>query len=645
MKIRASTIPEAQAARQVERVIASGIFAKAARSQRFLRYLVAAALEDPQQTIKEYTVAMEVFDRGPDYDPAVDATVRVEVGRLRTRLREYYGAEGREDPLLIELPKGAYRVVLTIREEAEGDPGEYGVEEEPYPAPIVVPALPQARRRLVGAFPRRYALLLLCLGFLIGAVAWRLARPEHQQPAIHSIAVLPLKNLSGDPRQDYFADGTTDELITELARIPSLRVVSWNSALQEKDTTKSLRTIAKELRADALVEGSVDRYGNAIRINAQLIDTRTDTHLWAASFEGRASQIMALENKAAEEIVAQTQVEIGQNAAIPRLSPSLSTLDPAVQEACLRGKNYFDKRQGRASAEQFQLAIDLNPGYAPAYAGLAVGLESESMLGEARPEQAIPQAMAAAERSLQLDPENGDALIARGSIEMNFLWRWQAAERDLTRGVELSPNNSFGHMMLSIYEDAVGRPGEAVSQMQDAVEIDPLSFFMARHYGSTLFYARRYGEALQQLQYAREMHPESAAVVDGWISAAYEKEGKYNDAIRYDLLQTREEDPKADVGKLLATYQEKGWQSYWALHLQMLRREKNADPCWDYFVGLDAMRAGRPDEAIAALKNATEQHCFWMNTTRSNPLFDQLRGDRGFNDVIAELHLSVAAQP
>ena len=417
-------------------------------------------------------------------------------------------------------------------------------------------------------------------------------------------------------------------------------MVSWNSVVQEKDTKKSLKAIAQELRADLLVEGSVSRVGGTVRINAQLIDTQDDGHLWADSVEGPLSDMMTLENKAAEEIVSHATAGQGNgplNASVQARSP----VEPAAHDAYLRGKNYFDKRQAPKSAEQFQRAIDLSPAYASAYSGLAMALSNEALLGVARPEQVIPKAMAAVDKALQLDPNNGDAMIARGSIETAFLWNWDAAERDLTRGIALSPNNSYGRMMLSVYLDSIGRPEDAVKQMQQAVEIDPLSFYMARHYGSSLFYARHYDEALQQLQYARQMYPASAFVVDPWISRVYAKMGMYDDAVRYDLLGLQEDHSNHNFRRLTAAYRQNGWQAYWVARLQELHGE-STDPLYNYDVGTTTMRAGRHDEAIRALKRATQEHCYWMGVALIDPALDDLRGDPGFSDLLAGLHLPLA---
>lgn len=668
LKTQMPGIDAAEAMRQAERITASEVFAKAKRSQRLLRYLVDAAVAEPPRAVKEYTLATEVFDRDASYDPAIDATVRVEAGRLRSRLREYYGQEGKDDALLIELPRGAYRLSLTSRADlmklpaerlmaspvaasepvksldvaSSLDPGALHARPEA-PDPSTAAASTNLIAPRHGMTAKGWLLTLLSFGCVLGFAGWRMARFTPSESLVRSVAVLPLKNLSGDPAQDYFADGTTDELITELARVPGLRVVSWNSVIQEKDTKKSLKTISGELRADLLVEGSIFRSGDTVRINAQLIDTKNDGHLWANSFEGPINGIMALESRAAQEIVSKARSG-GQSGPVNPHVQSIPTVDPAAHDAYLHARNYFDKRQAQESASEFRRAIDLSPTYASAYSGLAAALENEALLGQARPEQVLPQAMVAVQKALELDPENGDALIARGSIETAFLWQWDAAERDLIRGVALSPNNSYGHMMLSVYLDSLGRLDDAVKQMQQAEEIDPLSFFMARHYGSALFYARRYDEALRQLKYAREMHPASAGVVDRWISGVNAKMGRQDDAVQYEILQLQDEHSNLDLEKLLSIYRTHGWQAFWMARLQEVDQNRS-DPCDGYVSGIIALRAGRHDEAMAALRRATEQHCYWMGVARTDPLLDDARAEPGFSDLVAALHLPPDSRP
>jgi TolB-like protein/tetratricopeptide (TPR) repeat protein len=383
------------------------------------------------------------------------------------------------------------------------------------------------------------ATIALCIVGLLGW-GWHrwLNRPIASPiPVIRSLAALPLENLSGDPSQEYFADGMTDELITELARIPTLRVVSRTSVIQEKAPRKPLRQIGRELNVDAVVEGSVARSGDRVRITAQLIDVRNDKHLWAQSFEGPISDVFSLEDSVAREIASQTRV-VFTPAARTNVSDN-RRIDPAAHDAYLRGFYFLQKREMDTSSAYFQKAISIDPQYAPAFAGLADALHAKWFNGSSSAE-VMPAALAAAKRAIQLDPNCGEAYTALGSIETNYEWNWAEAGRNLERGVALSPNSSDAEHWMAIYLDAVNRPEEAVTHMRRAQELDPMSFLMNRHLGSTLYYARRYDEALYHLQHAREIEPGKLGLVDSWASWIYEKKGMQDEAVNANLSSLHE---------------------------------------------------------------------------------------------------------
>jgi len=252
------------------------------------------------------------------------------------------------------------------------------------------------------------------------AIAWLLVARHHSAP-IRSLAVLPLVNLSGDPSQEYFADGMTDELITELARIPNLRVVSRTSVMAEKGSRLPLPDIARQLDVDAIVEGSIVRSGDRIRITAQLIDARTDRHLWAQSFEGPASDVLSLQDSVAQQIATQARLVLTPSSPRP-------PVNPAAHDAYLRGRYFFNKQDVAHSLESFQRAIALDPNYASAYAGYASALDSAAAFGIGTPEQLMPKALVAAQRAIQLNPQEGEAYTALGSVQTIYQWDWTAAE-------------------------------------------------------------------------------------------------------------------------------------------------------------------------------------------------------------------------
>ncbi|HET8636732.1 MAG TPA: hypothetical protein VFL96_07775, partial [Acidobacteriaceae bacterium] len=358
---RAESATDAEAIRlQLERILSSGVFVSARRSQAFLRYVVEKSILGPVP--KEYEIAVDVFERSADYDPAVDATVRVEASRLRGRLREYYATQGKHDPILIDLPKGGYSAVFTraghetngnlagplasttgptnngrTMPTAEGnglgrtDGGQSGRANVAKPLSNQSPRSRSRRPAMV------WVSLLAIFSIAAAFSIWGLPRWERGRADVRSLAVLPLQNLSGDPNQDYFAAGMTDELTTELARVHGLRVVSRTSAALAGRSQGSVPQIADALKVDAVVEGSIVRSGDRIRITAQLIDGRSGRYLWAQSFEGPARDVLSLQDDVAQQIATQARVVL----VAPSPHPPI---DPAAHDAYLRGLYFFNKQ-------------------------------------------------------------------------------------------------------------------------------------------------------------------------------------------------------------------------------------------------------------------------------------------------------------
>jgi len=453
-------------------------------------------LEHPGELVTREQLQKEVWpqDTFVDFDHGLNKAV--------AKLRDVID-ESETSPSIIEtLPRLGYRFVpqvewVTIEPEPSLDsPQPETLELEPESSSNAAVVEQQPHGQAKGSRWWRGVGVVAALALAVG-VAVRLKYGERtRKPGdpIRSLAVLPLQNLSGDPSQEYFADGMTDELITELARVPNLRVVSRTSVMQAKGSSKPLQQIARELNVDAIVEGSIVRSGDKVRITAQLIDVRNDQHLWAQSFEGQMSDILSLQDSVAEEIASQAKVALMP--AAHSENRVVASIDPAAHDAYLRGRFFLNKRDPEPSARYFQQALSIDPAYASAYAGLSSALESQSLLEIAKPEVAMPKAIAAAKRALELDPENGEAYTALGGIETTYERNWAAAERDLTKGIELSPNDSLAELHYAIYLDAMNRPEEAVTHMRRALVLDPLSFFMTRHLGSVLFFARHYDEAL-----------------------------------------------------------------------------------------------------------------------------------------------------
>ena len=286
-------------------------------------------------------------------------------------------------------------------------------------------------------------------------------------PLVRSIAVLPLKNLSGNPSDDYFADGMTDELITNLAKISALRVTSYTSVSKYKATALPLAQIARELQVDAVVEGSVVRFGDEIRITAQLIYAPRDQHLWAEEYQRHVRDVLSLQREVAIDIASQVRVTLTPNEQ-SRLA-NAGVVEPAAYESYLRGRSYWNQRSEvglHKAIEQFSKAIEIDPGYASAYSGMADCYTTLGYLSYLDPLDAFPRARDAATKAIDLDPNLAEAHASLAYYNLYHAWNWAEAEREFKRAIELNPNYAVAHDWYSYYLVAMGRSDEAWKESQ-----------------------------------------------------------------------------------------------------------------------------------------------------------------------------------
>jgi serine/threonine protein kinase/TolB-like protein/Tfp pilus assembly protein PilF len=376
--------------------------------------------------------------------------------------------------------------------------------------------------RTVGArhgvpLPRRWAFVsgiaafllvavgAVILGLNIGGLRDRLMG-RAGPPKIESIAVLPLANLSGDPEQDYFSDGMTEELITNLGKISALRVISRTSVMRYKKTEKPLPQIARELGVDGIVEGSVLRVGGRVRITAQLIQAEQERHLWAESYERDLRDILALQSEVARAIASEIKVKLTPQEQT-RLA-SARPVNPEVYELWLKGRRHLlTAGMTMKALEYFQQAIDLDPAYAPAHAGISVAYSNAALFYALAPHEALPKAKAAAKRALELDESLAEAHVALAQLMENPDWDWSGAEREFKRALELNPNSVDAHFGYSWFLTNMLRFEEAVAESRRAVELDPLSLGVTGQLGWTLYYAGRYDESIKSHRKSLEMEP------------------------------------------------------------------------------------------------------------------------------------------
>ena len=587
--------------------------------------LLALLLERPgavvtREELQRRLWPSEVF---VDFDHGINKNIQ----KLREAL-----ADSADSPAYIEtIPRIGYRFIGVLADPpkrlADAPPSLAEEVKSGASAPEQAAAAPPPAFERSG-IGRNKLLWVLVIAGVPSLAAWLVHRRPETAP-IHSLAVLPMANLSGDPNQDYFAEGMTDELITELASIPDLRVVSRTSVMQEKGANKPLRQIARELDVDAVVEGSVVRQGDKVRITAQLIDARADKHLWARSFEDRANDILALQDNVAREIAAQAKFALS-----PKSAAAAQPTDPAAQDAYLRGLYFLHRRDTGKSEMYFQQAISLAPRFAAAYAGIAQVFTLQNIASMDGPSvDRLSKAYANAKRAIELDPECGEAYTAVGEIELMNEHNFATAQSDMLRGITLRPNNPLAETTYGIYLIAMNRTEEAVTHMRRAVKLDPLSFITNRLLGSALYFDRQYDESLHSLQLAAELNPDRADLAQDWMTLVYEEKGMFPQAVDADLSDMNE--PYATT--MRSAFRKGGWPSYQQARIKVLSRADKG--CFAYEIGVSYLRLGDRDRALPPLYRAIDDQCFWTLWFKASPQLDSLRSDSRYPDLLRRAKL------
>jgi len=348
-----------------------------------------------------------------------------------------------------------------------------------------------------------------------------------------SLVVLPLENLSGDKEQEYFADGMTDELIANLAKIRSLRVISRSTAMAYKGTRKPLSEIARELNVDAVVEGTVLRVGSQVRITAELVQVSTDRHLWAETYESPIGDVLALQNRVSSAIVNEIRINLTPEDR-ERLAKT-PAVTPEAYEAYLKGRYYWNKRSDENLTKAigyFEQATRSDQNYALAYAGLSdcYAIISATIFGGMPASVSAPKAKAAAQRALEMDPTLAEAETSLATVRFNYDWDWPGAASGFERAIHLNPSYATAYQRYSLYLMAMGRTQDSFEQINKARELDPLSISINFSLGWRLYMARQYDRAIEQLRNTLEMDP-SDDLPHLIAGQAYEQKGQFDPAI------------------------------------------------------------------------------------------------------------------
>jgi TolB-like protein/DNA-binding winged helix-turn-helix (wHTH) protein len=410
---------------------------------------------------------------------------------------------------------------------------------------------------------------LAILGFNVESIRDRL--PGRSAPTIKSIAVLPLDDLSSDPNQEYLADGVTEALITELGKISSLRVISRTSVMQYKRTKKPLKEIARELNVDALVEGSVARAGDHVRITANLLQASPEKHLWAETYDREMRDVLALQGQLASTIVREVQLKLKPEEKV-RLSHAQS-VSPEVYELYLKGRYFWNKRDPvsiKKAIKYFRQTIDHAPNYAPGYAGLADAYQFQP---DTAAQEILASSKAAYAKALELDDTLAEAHAGLGLLLMSLTYDWANSERELKRAIELNTNYATAHQWYSTLLAGQGRREEAKAEIRKALQLDPLSPIINCHFAARLNEEGRFDEAISYLQRVQEMDP-NFWTAHYFLAEAFLKKGMFKEAITEQqqmklLLGQRAEKVDRETEQLRRAYATTGPRGYWQKRLEL----------------------------------------------------------------------------
>jgi TolB-like protein/DNA-binding winged helix-turn-helix (wHTH) protein/Flp pilus assembly protein TadD len=560
-------------------------------------------------------------------------------------LRKTLGEMAGDHRYIVTVPGRGYRFTEKVRFVPQQDDvvlqshsiARVVIVEESSPHPTPAP-FPWTRRfRWIAALVGMVGLVLA------GYWAWRYSRS--QNPANFRrvmLAVLPFQNLTGDPEQEYFADGLTEEMITQLGRLrpDQLGVIARTSVMGYKHGDKRLDQIGRELSVQYVLEGSFRRAGDRVRITAQLIQVKDQSHLWAQDYDRRPQDILTVQDDVAMMVAEEIQLRL-----TPQQRTDLArtrTVDPDAYEAYLKGRYFWNKRNEegfRSAVEYFNQAIAKDPNYAQAYAGLADSYVLLGGYGFMAQEDAMPKAKAAAKKALAIDDQLAEAYTSLGLISEQWEWNWAEAEKDFKRAIELDPNYSVAHHWYGDgYLANVCKTDEAIAELHKAQELDPLSLVVGADLAKRLSFAGKYEEGVKRFRKILEIDPDFVQA-HYYLSQAYELQGLYPEA-KAEVEKIRSQDAVRFVtGQLGHIYALQGRKQDALQIVDELQRSSKQTYIDPRYIANIYVALGEKDLALVWLEKAREQHSPAMATLKCDPVYDPIRFDPRFQDLIRRVGL------
>jgi len=549
-----------------------------------------------------------------------DAALAENISRVRRALGENEG-----QPWIVTVPKRGYRFAADVRRVVEAE--------------AVNPAtFPQADRP--SRLWLRFGVPILVLLVVTGSSYLYLSRLDRSAAMpVHSLAILPLENLSGDSEQEYFADGMTDDLITQLAKVSSLRVISRTSIMRLKGTRKSLSDIARELNVDAVVEGTVTHSSERVRVTVQVVRANPEQHLWAESYDRPLGDVVLLQGELANEISRAIRVQLTPQEQV-RLA-SARSVNPDAFEACLKGRYFWNKRTeatNKKAIEYFELAIKQEPAYALAYAGLADSYASPAIaeaLQESVPAtEAFPRSAAAATKALELDNTLAEAHASLATVRFLYDRDWAASETEFKRALELNPNYANAHMWYAQSLLWMQRPDEALDQAHRARELDPLSLVINANLGFVLGVTHHYDLGIEQIRKTLDMDP-NFALAHYRLGQIFVLRGMNREAIPEleKAVSLSGGSPRA-TAELGLAYAQLGNKKQARKLLDDLKQRSKQRYVSPFNLALVYAAVGDKSQALEWLEKAHEQHSPSLNLLNLSPAFRSLRQESRFIELV-----------
>jgi len=603
------------------------------QEQPFL--ILQTLLETPGQIVTREELQKKIWpeDTFVDFDHGLHAAVN--------RLRQALG-DAADSPRFVEtVARRGYRFIGQLQAPATDTP--YGIRVVPQEG-----KLPRKRAGKWWAGPViGFSLAVAVAAVLVFFNAWGLRNWFFAARSFRSLAVLPLVNVTADGKQEYFADGMTEDLITQLSKLGDLKVISHTSVMRYKGTNKPLPQIARELNVDAVVEGAVQLSGNHVRITAQLVDGRSDQHIWADNYDGDLSDVLLLQSDVARDIAKQIDVKLTPQQQ-QRLAKDAHPVNPEAYQAYLLGRYYWNKRtaDGLAQAGQyFQQAILKDPNYALAYSGLSDYFAFLTLIGGPEilpPKQAMIQAKAAAVKAVGLDDSSSEAHASMGHILHNYDWDFAGAEREFKRAIELNPNYATAHHWYAHLLMQVGRTDESLAQARLATDLDPLSPFVNQGLARQYYLSRQYDKAIALSQVVLRMDS-NYLPAQTQLALAYEQKGMLGEAVSTLEKARKLAGEKTDLPMLHAllahAYALAGRRADAQTELNVLAaigKKRYVPPS---YVAIVYLALGDKDKAFVYLNKSYQDRSEQLLYLGVEPVVDSLRSDPRFDALLKQVGL------